>query len=97
MALELAIFGILAGVTLGLRHNVVVLVPGVAVAMLLAMMVGIAHDAHFWSIILGMAMLGTAVQIGYLAGIAIRAIAGSIRTSLVAGRNPQFNSQIGRT
>ena len=96
MALELAIFGILAGVTLGLRYNVLVLVPGVAVAMLLAMMVGIAHDAHFWSIILGMAMLGTAVQIGYLAGIAIRAIAGSIRTPLVAPRNPQFNSQIGR-
>jgi len=96
MALELAIVGV-AGMTLGLRHNVLVLVPGVAVAMLFGMMIGIAHDEHFWSIILGMVILGTAVQIGYLAGIAIRAIAGSLRTPLITGRNPQFNSQIGRT
>lgn len=97
MTPELAIIGILAGIALGMRYTVVILVPAVTFAIIFAMIVGIARADHFWSIILAMATLGTAVQLGYLAGTAIRAAVGSICALAIGGRNPEFNSQIGRT
>ncbi len=97
MTLELAIISVLAGVALGLRYKVVILVPAVTLAMIFAMIVGIARADHFWSIILATVMLGTAVQFGYLAGIAIRAAAGSIYAQVIGGRDPQLNSELGRT
>ncbi len=95
MTLELAIISMLAGIALGLRYKVFVLVPAVTFAVIFAAMGGIAHGDRLWSILLAMAILGTAVQFGYVAGIMIRASVGSIFTS-IAGRHPQFNSQIGR-
>jgi len=76
MALELAIISVLAGIALGLRYKVLILVPAVALAMVFAIIVGIARADHFWSIILAMVIVGTAVQLGYLVGIAIRAAVG---------------------
>jgi hypothetical protein len=76
MALELAIVGVLAGAALGLRYKVLILAPAVTLATTLAMIVAIARGEHFWSIILAMAISGTALQLGYLAGIAIRAAVG---------------------
>jgi hypothetical protein len=73
MALELAIVSVLAGTALGLRYKVLILVPAVTLAMTFAMIVAIARGDHFWSIILAMATQGTAVQLGYLAGIVIGA------------------------
>lgn len=96
MTLELAIISVLAGIALGLRYKVFVLVPAVTLTIMFAVMSGIAHGDRLWSILLAMAILATAVQFGYLAGIMIRAVVGSIFASLVGGRNPQFNSQIGR-
>jgi hypothetical protein len=97
MTLELAIISMLAGIALGLRYKVFVLVPAVTLAMIFAAMGGIAHGDRLWSILLAMAILGTAVQFGYLAGITIRAAVGSIFAAVIGGRNPQFNSQIGHT
>jgi hypothetical protein len=97
MTPELTIISILAGIALGLRYKVVILVPAVTLAIIFAMIVGIARADHVWSIILAMVALGTAVQLGYLAGTAIRAAVGSIRAPAIGGRNPEFNSQIGRT
>ena len=68
----------LAGIALGLRYKVLILVPAVTLAMIFAMIIGVAHADHFWSIVLAMVVLGTAVQFGYLAGIAIRAAVGSV-------------------
>ena len=96
MTLELAIISVLAGIALGLRYKVFVLVPAVTLTIMFAVTGGIAHGDRLWSILLAMAILGTAVQIGYLAGIMIRAAVRSICAS-IGGRNPQFNSQIGRT
>jgi len=96
MTPELAIIGILAGIALGMRYTVVILVPAVTFAIIFAMIVGIARADHFWSIILAMVVLGTAVQLGYLAGTAIRTAVGSIRALAIGGRNPEFNSHIGR-
>jgi hypothetical protein len=97
MTLELAIVSGLAGIALGLRYRVMVLVPAVTLAIIFAVTIGIARADHFWSVIFGVVILGTAVQLGYLAGIAIRAAVGSIGALVIGGRNPQFNSQIGHT
>src|SRR5262249_13107019 len=97
MTLELAIIGVLGGIALGLRYRVVILVPAVALAMIFAMIVGIARADHVGSIVLTMVILGTGVQLGYLTGIAIHALAAPIWASLIAGRNAQLNSEIGRT
>jgi hypothetical protein len=96
MTFELAIISVLAGVALGLRYKVFVLVPAVTLTIMFAVIDGIAHGDRLRSILLAMAILGTAVQFGYLAGISIRAAVGSIWSSILGGRNPQFNSQIGR-
>jgi hypothetical protein len=90
MALELAIISVLAGIALGLRYKVLILVPAVTVAMLFAIIIGVAHADRFWSIVLAMVMLGTAVQIGYLAGIVIRAAIRSICAHTIGGRNPEI-------
>src|SRR5258707_14834069 len=68
----------LAGIALGLRYKVLILVPAVTLAMIFATIIGVARADHFWSIVLAMVVLGTAVQFGYLAGIAIRAAVGSV-------------------
>ena len=73
MSLELAIISVLVGIALGL---IVVLVRAVALVMMFAMIVAIARGDHFWSIILAIAIPATAVQLGYLAGIQIRAAVG---------------------
>ena len=80
MALELATISVLAGIALGLRYKVFILVPAVALAIVFATIVGIAHADLFRSIVLAMVVLGTAVQFGYLVGIAVRAAVGSVIT-----------------
>jgi hypothetical protein len=97
MTLELEIISVLAGIVLGLRYKVVILVPAVTLAIIFAMIVGIARADHFGSILWTMVIFGTGVQLGYLTGITIRAVAGPICASLIGGRDPEFNSEIGRT
>ena len=73
MLLGLAIISALAGIALGLQYKVMMLIRAVALVMMFAVIVGIGRGDHFWSIISAVAILGTAVQLGYLAGISIRA------------------------
>jgi hypothetical protein len=73
MALEIVIIHFLAGVALGLRFKVLILVPAVTLTMLFAAIVGVARGDMFWSIAIAMILLVTAIQVGYLAGILIRA------------------------
>jgi hypothetical protein len=94
MALELAIVSFLAGSALGLRYKVVILVPAVVLAMIFAVIVGIARADHFSSIMLTTVILGSAVQIGYLVGIAAGAAVESV-SAVVIGRNAELNSEIG--
>ena len=72
MTLGLALSAFLAGIALGLRYKVVILIPAVALVMLFAMIVGIARGDRFLSVILAMAIPGAAIQVGYLAGAYIR-------------------------
>lgn len=97
MALQLAIIGVLGGVVLGLRFKVFVLAPAIALAMIFVVAAGVAHGDAWGSIVLAMVILGTAVQFGYLTGIAIHAAAGPIFASVIGSRNTQLNSQSGRT
>ena len=73
MSLELAIISAFAGIALGLQYKVMILIPAVALLMMFATIVGIARGDNFWSIIWAVAILGTAIQLGYLAGTYIRA------------------------
>jgi hypothetical protein len=76
MSLRLPTISALVGVALGLRYKVVILIPAIVLVMIFAVMVGIAHGDHFWSIILASVIAGTTIQLGYLAGILIRAAVG---------------------
>src|SRR5258708_38925314 len=95
MTLELAIISMLAGIALGLRYKVFVLVPAVTLTITFVVMAGIAHGDRLWSILLAVAALGTAVQLGYLARMMIPASLASICCPLVGARNPQAKSPIG--
>src|SRR5258708_24165845 len=84
MALEIVIIHVLAGAALGLRFKVMILVPAVTLTMLFAAMVGVTRGDKFWSIAVGMILLGTAIQFGYLAGILIPAKIASVRAQRTA-------------
>jgi predicted Na+-dependent transporter len=69
MALSWAIICTVVGIALGLRFKVLVLVPAIALAVIFALIVGVARGDSFWSIVLVMVIVGTAIQLGYLVGI----------------------------
>ena len=94
MAFELAIIGVVVGVVLGLRYKVLVLVPALLSAGVLAILVGVVRADSFWSIVLTAAALVTAVQLGYLAGIVIHAVIAATFTPRKGDRNsgPGHNS-----
>lgn len=94
MALELAIVCAVAGAVIGLRCNVLVLVPAVTFAMALAVIVGIARADSFWSIVLLTVELGATVQMGYLAGITIYAAIASIRSGRGQDRNRELSAAL---
>jgi hypothetical protein len=79
MAFVLAIIGVVVGIVLGLRYKILILVPAVPFAMILAITVGIGRADSFWSIVLTTVALVVAVQLGYLAGIAVHAVVAAIR------------------
>jgi hypothetical protein len=81
MALEIVIIHVLAGAALGLRFKVMILVPALTLTMLCAAIVGVTRRDQFWSIAVAMILLGTAIQVGYLAGILIRAKIASVRSA----------------
>jgi hypothetical protein len=73
MALEIVTIHFLAGAALGLRFKVMILVPALILTMLFAVIVGVTRGDQFWSIAVATILLGTGIQVGYLAGILIRA------------------------
>jgi hypothetical protein len=76
MSFELAIISASVGIALGLRYKIVILIRAVVLVIMFATVVGIAHGHPYWSIILALAISGTAIQLGYLAGIVLRAAIG---------------------
>jgi hypothetical protein len=95
MAFEFALIGVVVGIVLGLRYKILILVPAVLFAMIFTIMVGVARADSFWSIVLTTVALVTAVQLGYLAGIAIHAAIAAIRPPRKDGGSGKSDSEIG--
>jgi hypothetical protein len=86
MLVELATITFVAGIALGLRYRVVILLPVVVLVIIFALIVGIARGDPVWSIVLAAAISATAVQLGYLAGILLeRLIAARSQSNLTEG------------
>ncbi len=96
MAFELAIICVLAGAVLGARYNVLVLVPAVTLAVVFAVIIGIARAYSFWSIVMATTMVAVAVQLGYLAGVATYAAIEAIRAARARDASLNFSRSRGR-
>jgi hypothetical protein len=93
MTMELVIISVIGGLTLGLRYKKVqFLAAAVMLAMTFAVLVGIARADGMWSVILMTIALAIAVQLGYLAGVAIRTAIEWMWALFVRGRNPELSS-----
>src|SRR5215831_6879523 len=88
MALELAFYWRRGGHCAGLRYTILILVPAILFAIISAITVGVVRADSFWSIGLMTVALVTAVQLGYLAGVVLRAAIRII--ALPAERRHQF-------
>jgi membrane protein DedA with SNARE-associated domain len=71
----LAVVSFLVGAVLGQRFKVLVLIPATAIMLVLAAATGVTQAQTAWSIVLMAAAAATSMQIGYLIGIAIHALA----------------------
>jgi hypothetical protein len=85
--MTLILFSLLAGLVLGQRFKVLVLVPAIMLALLAGVGSGVARADGIWWTALTAVAAGTALQIGYLIGLVIRHIpvigrAGRTATSL---------------
>lgn len=76
--MALMIIGFLIGAALALRFNVFILFPATGLALLGTAAVGIADGDRIGSVVLTMVLIGTTLQIGYVAGTVTRAILASI-------------------
>src|ERR1700674_5438108 len=71
----------LAGMVLGQRFKVLILLPAVGVAVIAATGAGIARGDQFWSIVLLAIAVTVALQMGYLIGTGIRSLLAAGRAS----------------
>ena len=70
--MTLATISLLVGMVLGQRFKVMVLLPTIAIALVLAIGAGLARvDTVCWIVVMA-AATATSLQIGYLVGIGIR-------------------------
>jgi hypothetical protein len=92
MALEIVTI-FFAGAALGLRFKVMILVPALILTALFAAIVGVTRGDQFWSIAVAMILLGTAIQVGYLAGLLFRAKIASVRAQLIRTKIPSVRER----
>jgi hypothetical protein len=76
-----ALISLLAGMVLGQRFKVLAVVPAMAAWLLVAIGFGIAFSEGFGRTVLLAALSVASLQIGYLAGVAIRYSLAATRTS----------------
>src|ERR1700686_889170 len=79
--MTLAMISLLVGMVLGQRFKVLVLMPTIAIALVLAIGVGVARADTVWSIVLMTATTATSFQIGYLVGLGFRHVLVAARAS----------------
>ena len=78
----------LAGVALGQRFKVMVLMPAVAIVLVLAVGGGVTHAQTFWSIFLTAVLAAVCLQIGYLTGIFVH----HVQVAALSRRSSCLNS-----
>jgi hypothetical protein len=76
----LAILSFLTGTVLGMRFRVMVLIPAITCALAIAVAIGVFRQHTVGSVALIAAATVTSLQIGYMAGIAIRHFLAAVRT-----------------
>lgn len=74
MTTTLAISAVLVGALLGLRFQVLVLVPAIAIVALLAHRIGLAHHSSVEFTLFAVASAIAALQLGYLGGAFLQSI-----------------------
>jgi hypothetical protein len=79
--MAVSIISLLIGMVLAQRFKVLALVPAMAVVILLAIAAEFARGAGLWPTALMTVLAIVSVQIGYLAGLAVRSLPASSRTS----------------
>jgi hypothetical protein len=72
----LAILGLLCGLVLGLRFDVLILLPAILLGWFVAMADGLIAGGSAGSIAVGMAVAAIALQAGYLFGVAAQWVVG---------------------
>ncbi len=80
MTLTILCVVLLVGGALGLRFKVLILLPAIGVAAVGVGAVGIAHGHGIGNVMWTIIWVGTALQAGYLVGLAMRALIVPIAT-----------------
>jgi len=75
----LALISLLAGVVLGLRFKVLVVVPASTATLLVAVGIGLGRADSLWTIVLMAEAAVASLQIGYLAGGIIGYVLAAVR------------------
>jgi hypothetical protein len=88
MMITLTCLSPLIGAVLGQRHTFLILIPAIACALTIAAGFGIAAELNFWSTMLAMVLTVTGLEIGYVAGAAVR-VAVARRVDVTIGVNSQ--------
>jgi hypothetical protein len=84
----ISMISFLAGVALGQRFKVMVLMPGIAIVLVLTVGSGVTHVQTAWSIILAAVLAAVCLQIGYLTGLFVH----HVRVAALSRRSSSLNS-----
>jgi hypothetical protein len=88
---SIALLSFLAGALLGLRANVLVLVPALGIALPLVALICIARGETVGSLIVDMAVTAACVEAGYIATLVARALVDAARAGETPCRFPVSN------
>jgi hypothetical protein len=86
--ITISMISFLAGVALGQRFKVMVLMPAIAIVLVLALGSGVTHAQTAWSIILTSVLAAVCLQIGYLTGIFVH----HVHVAALSRRSSSLNS-----
>ncbi len=89
---------VLAGMALGLRFKIYMVVPAIVAATLLTAVISIRHGDQSWSVGFAMILSALAVQIGYLCGtfaISMKETPASETTTVSASSADAYRSRTG--
>ena len=75
-----ALIGFLSGILLGLRQDVLILMPAILGGWLLVVAVGFVAGEHTKSILIALVVVAAALQVGFIAGIVCQWVMGLLRS-----------------